>query len=103
MALCHVPPGLDATSTMQRVNVAVDLRPSSVQLDRIDSPLHQSLPATYESIHVNAHARMPYLRAVRSAHRIPASPYARATASRAQLLAASKAFIPTAPSPSAST
>eukprot|EP00964_Phaeocystis_antarctica_P007827 scaffold4205_cov74-Phaeocystis_antarctica.AAC.4 len=50
-----------------------------------------------------AHALQPYLRSVRSAHRIPASPYARATASRAQLLAASKAFIPTAPSPSAST
>ena len=25
-----------------------------------DSPSHQSLPATYEPIHVNARARMPY-------------------------------------------
>ena len=62
--------------------MAVDLRPSSVQHGQ-HSPLHQNLLATYESIHVNAHARMPYLRAVRSVHRIPASPYARETISRA--------------------
>ena len=62
--------------------MAVDLRPSSVQLSQ-GSSSHQNLLATYESIHVNAHARMPYLRAVRSVHRIPASPYARETISRA--------------------
>ena len=77
-----LPPGLEATSTKRRVNVAVDLRPSSVQHGQ-HSPLHQNLPATYEPIHVNARARMPYLRAVRSVHRIPASPYARETTSRA--------------------
>ena len=62
-----LPPRLDATSTKRRVNVvaaapssmAVDLRPSSVQLVQ-HSPLHQNLPATYEPIHVNARARMPY-------------------------------------------
>ena len=62
-----LPPGLDANSTKRRVNVAVDLRPSSVQLSQ-DSSSHQSLPTTYESLYVNTCARMPYLRAVRSAH-----------------------------------
>ena len=74
---------------------AVDLRPSSVQLGQ-DSPAHQSLPASHEPIHC---PRMPYLRAVRSAHRVPASPYARATTSRARTgLMQSKATISTAPS-----
>jgi len=102
-----LPPGLDASSTKRRVDfeaaapslkrVAADLRPSSVQLGQ-DSPAHQSLPAAHEPIHCQ---RMPYLRAVRSAHRIPASPYARATTSRARTrLMQSKALISTAPSPS---
>ena len=102
-----LPPGLDASSTKRRVDfeaaapslkrVAVDLRPPSVQLGQ-DSPAHQSLPAAHEPIHCQ---RMPYLRAVRSAHRIPASPYARATTSRARTrLMQSKALISTAPSPS---
>ena len=39
--------------------MAVDLRPSSVQLIQ-HSPSHQNLPATCEPIHVNARARMPY-------------------------------------------
>ena len=48
-------------------------------------PVH---PLEYEPwIHVNAHARMPYLRAVRSAHRIPASPYARSYLTGTQRLA----------------
>ena len=36
-------------STKRRVSVAVDLRPSSVQLGQ-HSPLHQNLPATYEPV-----------------------------------------------------
>ena len=80
--------------------MAVDLHPSSVQLGQ-DSPSHQNLPAAHEPIH---RPRMPYLRAVRSAHRIPASPYARATTSRARTrLMQSKALISTAPSPSTPT
>jgi len=105
-----LPPGLDASSTKRRVDfeaaapslkrVAVDLRPPSVQLGQ-DSPAHQSLPASHEPIHC---PRMPYLRAVRSAHRVPASPYARATTSRARTgLMQSKATISTAPSPSTPT
>ena len=100
-----LPPGLDASSTKRRVDfeaaapslkcVAADLRPSSEQLGQ-DSPSHQSLPATYES----TRARVPYLRAVRSAHRIPASPYARATTSRARTrLVQLKALISAASEP----
>ena len=105
-----LPPGLDASSAKRRVDfeaaapslkrVAADLRPSSVQLGQ-DPPAPQSLPAALEPIHCQ---RMPYLRAVRSAHRIPASPYARATTSRARTrLMQSKATISTAPSPSTPT
>ena len=109
-----LPPGLDATSTKRRVNVvaaapssmAVDLRPSSVQLVQ-HSPLHQNLPATHEPIHVNARARMPYyctalppggpVGAPDPRVSVRARNYFTGTAPRG-----SKAFIPTAPSPSAS-
>ena len=62
---------------------AGDPCPDSVQLGQ-NSPSHQNPPATYESLHVNARARMPYFRALRSAHWISASPYARETTSRAR-------------------
>ena len=100
-----LPPGLEATSTKRRVNVAVDLRPSSVQHGQ-HSPLHQNLPATYEPIHVNARARMPYSPTCGASARRTGSPR---LCTRAKLLhghaapRGPKAFIPTAPSPSAST
>ena len=79
---------------------AVNPCPDSVQLGQ-NSPSHQNPPATYESLHVNARARMPYLRAVRPpAHRISASPRTRAQlltgTQRIAVHAVSKAFIPTA-------
>eukprot|EP00964_Phaeocystis_antarctica_P019102 scaffold10539_cov45-Phaeocystis_antarctica.AAC.1 len=99
-----LPPGLDANSTKRRVNVwAVDLRRFSVQLGQ-HSP-HQSLPATYEPIHVNSCARMPYSpTSGRSGRRI-GSPRLRTRAKLPHVHSprGSKAFIPTAPSPSAST
>ena len=80
-----LPPGLEATSTKRRVNVAVDLRPSSVQHGQ-HSPLHQNLPATYEPIHVNARARMPYSPTSGRSGRRTGSPRlrTRATTSRAR-------------------
>ena len=107
-----LPPRLDATSTKRRVNVvaaapssmAVDLRPSSVQLVQ-HSPLHQNLPATYESTKSMPARACPMPNSGRSGRRTGSPRYH----TRAKLLHGHaaprgfKAFIPTAPSPSAST
>ena len=74
-----LPPCLDANSTKQRVNVAVDLRPSSVQLGQHSPCTRTCPPPTSRSTSMcpSTHAPQPYLRAVLSAHRIPAPLYAR--------------------------
>eukprot|EP00964_Phaeocystis_antarctica_P095113 scaffold61685_cov63-Phaeocystis_antarctica.AAC.1 len=80
-----LPPGLDATSTKWRVNVAVVapyLRAARPGLAVAPEPARHLRADPRQC--PRAHALQPYLRTVRSAHRIPASPYARETTSRAR-------------------